>query len=121
MGLLGSHECNGFATACSQASRVGRQTLQRLLDDHAQDTFCTVISKKSDVHIATPSSSCTFSAGRNDRVLRSLDQPWGVDGLCYDLQLKNSDGNRFAKAIVDVLMLCLPWLELSSVALFENP
>ena len=48
-----------------------------------------------------------FAAGRHDCSLRSLDQPWSVDGLSQDLQLEVLEGNRIAKATVDMLTMCL--------------
>ena len=66
-------------------------------------------NKVACVHIALPCSSVTFAAGRNGRVLRALDQPWGVDGFGHDLHMKVCDGNRIAKATVDVLTLCLKY------------
>ena len=64
-------------------------------------------NKVAPVHMVLPCSPFTSGEGRNNRVLRSFEQPCGVNDLSHDLQVKVAEGNKCARAVVDVLTLCL--------------
>ena len=75
-------------------------------------------NKVAPVHMVFPCSPFTSGEGRNNCVLRSFAQPWSVNDLSHYLQVKVAEGNRCARAVVDVLT-CVCTTEFPTC--LENP